>query len=280
MMVVKRDAGRRMINMAIKLLAVDLDDTLLNEECIVSEANKKAIQEAVARGVIVTIATGRMYESAQKIAKEIGIDVPLISYNGAFVKTAVSEEVLMKRCLDEDAARAVLDLFREKGWYIQLYRNDTLYVDKATDDTRAYEERVETKAVEIGEAFYEDPRDILKMLAISDPDKIDYVEETVHTLFAGKVFAPRSMPRFLEIVNAKVNKGEALRFVAEHFGIKREEVMAIGDSNNDIAMLEYAGIGIAMGNAKPRVLEVADAITATNAKDGVAEAIKKYILAE
>lgn len=118
------------------------------------------------------------------------------------------------------------------------------------------------------------------MLAISDPDKIDYVEETVHTLFAGKVFAPRSMPRFLEIVNAKVNKGEALRFVAEHFGIKREEVMAIGDSNNDIAMLEYAGIGIAMGNAKPRVLEVADAITATNAKDGVAEAIKKYILAE
>ena len=266
--------------MAIKLLAVDLDDTLLNEECIVSEANKKAIQEAVARGVIVTIATGRMYESAQKIAKEIGIDVPLISYNGAFVKTAVSEEVLMKRCLDEDAARAVLDLFREKGWYIQLYRNDTLYVDKATDDTRAYEARVETKAVEIGEAFYEDPRDILKMLAISDPDKIDYVEKTVHTLFAGKVFAPRSMPRFLEIVNAKVNKGEALRFVAEHFAIKREEVMAIGDSNNDIAMLEYAGIGIAMGNAKPRVLEVADAITATNAKDGVAEAIKKYILAE
>ncbi len=266
--------------MAIKLLAVDLDDTLLNEECVVSEANKKAIREAVARGVIVTIATGRMYESAQKIAKEIGIDVPLISYNGALVQTAVSEEVLMKRCLDEDAARAVLDLFREKGWYIQLYRDDTLYVDKATDDTRAYEARVETTAVEIGEAFYENPRDILKMLAISDPEKIDFVEETVHASFAGKVFAPRSMPRFLEIVNAKVNKGEALRFVAEHFGVARDEVMAIGDSNNDIAMVEYAGLGVAMGNASPRVKEAADVMTKSNQEDGVAEAIKAYILAE
>ena len=101
--------------MAIRLLAVDLDDTLLNEKSEVSAANKEAIQEAVRRGVIVTIATGRMFESAQKIAKEIGIDAALIAYNGALVQTAVSEEVLMKQCLDEDAAQAVLDLFREKG---------------------------------------------------------------------------------------------------------------------------------------------------------------------
>ncbi|MBO5245190.1 MAG: HAD family phosphatase [Selenomonadales bacterium] len=266
--------------MAIRLLAVDLDDTLLNEECVVSEANKQAIKEAVARGVIVTIATGRMFESAQKIAKQLEIDVPLISYNGALVQTAVSEEVLMKRCLDEDAARAVLDLFREKGWYIQLYRGDKLYVDTVTNDTREYESRVETKATAIGQALYDDPKDILKMLAINDPEKIDFVEETVHTLLSGKVFAPRSMPRFLEIVNAKVNKGEALRFVAEHFGVKREEVMAIGDSNNDIAMVEYAGLGVAMGNATPRVKEAADVMTASNAQDGVAKAIREYILAK
>ena len=118
------------------------------------------------------------------------------------------------------------------------------------------------------------------MLAINDPEKIDFVEETVHTLLSGKVFAPRSMPRFLEIVNAKVNKGEALRFVAEHFGVKREEVMAIGDSNNDIAMVEYAGLGVAMGNATPRVKEAADVMTASNAQDGVAKAIREYILAK
>ena len=88
------------------------------------------------------------------------------------------------------------------------------------------------------------------------------------------------MPRFLEIVNAQVNKGEALRFVAEHFGVKREEVMAIGDSNNDIAMVEYAGLGVAMGNASPRVKEAADVMTKSNQEDGVAEAIKKYILTE
>lgn len=266
--------------MAIRLLAVDLDDTLLNEASEVSEANKQAIREAVARGVIVTIATGRMFESAQYFAKEIGLDVPLISYNGALVQSAISEEVLMKRCLDEDAARAVLDLFREKGWYVQLYRNDKLYVDTKTDDTRDYENRVKTKAVEIGKAFYDDPKDILKMLAIDDPDKLDFVEKTVQTTFAGKVFAPRSRPRLLEIVNAKVNKGEALRFVAEHFGVKRDEVMAIGDSNNDIAMVEYAGIGVAMGNATPRVKEAADVMTKSNAEDGVAAAIKQYILGE
>ena len=266
--------------MAIKLLAVDLDDTLLNEECVVSEANKQAIQEAVARGVIVTIATGRMFESAQKIAKEISLDVPLIAYNGALVKSAISEDVLMEMCLDEEPAQAVLDLFREKGWYVQLYRGDKLYVDVVTDDTRDYENRVKTKAVAIGDAMYTDPKNILKMLAIDDVDKLDYVEKTVQTTFAGKIFAPRSRARLLEIVNAKVNKGEALRFVAEHFGIDREEVMAIGDSNNDIAMLEYAGIGVAMDNASPRVKEVADVMTKSNEEDGVAEAIRKYILTE
>lgn len=266
--------------MAIRLLAVDLDDTLLNEKSEVSEMNKKAIQDAVARGVIVTIATGRMFESAQKIAREIGLDVPLIAYNGALVESAISEEVLMKTCVDADAAAAVLKLFKEKGWYIQLYRNDTLYVDTATDDTRDYERRVKTKAVEIGSELYRNPRDILKMLAVNDADKLDYVEEVVQTTFRGKVFAPRSRPRLLEIVNAKVNKGEALRFVAEKFGIKQEEVMAIGDSNNDVAMLEYAGLGIAMANASDRVKEVAQAITASNEEDGVAKAIEQYILAE
>lgn len=278
-MVAKREC-RKETQMAIRLLAVDLDDTLLNEKSEVSEANKRAIQEAVARGVIVTIATGRMFESAQKIAGEIGLDVPLIAYNGALVESAISEEVLMKTCVDEDAAAAVLAMFREKGWYIQLYRDDTLYVDTATDDTRDYERRVKTKAVEIGDMLYQNPRDILKMLAVNDADKLDYVEEVVQTTFRGKVFAPRSRPRLLEIVNAKVNKGEALRFVAEKFSIKREEVMAIGDSNNDVAMLEYAGLGIAMANASERVKTVAQAITASNEEDGVAKAIEQYILAE
>lgn len=266
--------------MTIRLLAVDLDDTLLNEKSEVSEANKKAIQEAVARGVIVTIATGRMFESAQKIARQIGLDVPLIAYNGALVQSAISKEVLMKQCVDEDAARAVLELFREKGWYIQLYRNDTLYVDTKTDDTRDYEKRVKTTAIEIGEELYRDPIGILKMLAVNDADKLDYVEEVVQSTFRGKIFAPRSRPRLLEIVNAKVNKGEALRLVAERFSVNREEVMAIGDSNNDVAMIEYAGLGVAMGNASPRVKEVAQIVTASNEEDGVAKAIEKYILAD
>ena len=128
--------------------------------------------------------------------------------------------------------------------------------------------------------MYTDPKNILKMLAIDDADKLDFVEKTVQTTFRGKIFAPRSRARLLEIVNAKVNKGEALRFVAEHFGIKREEVMAIGDSNNDIAMLEYAGVGVAMENASPRVKEVADVMTKSNEEDGVAFAIREYILAE
>lgn len=266
--------------MAIRLLAVDLDDTLLNEESKVSEANIKAIQEAVARGVIVTIATGRMFESAQKIARQIGLDVPLIAYNGALVQSAISEEVLMKTCVDEEAASAVLAMFREQGWYIQLYRDDTLYVDTKTDDTRDYERRVDTVAVAIGDALYEDPSGILKMLAVNDVDKLDRVEEIVQSTFRGKIFAPRSRPRLLELVNAKVNKGEALRCVAEHFGVKQDEVMAIGDSNNDVAMLEYAGLGVAMGNASPRVKKVAQVITASNEEDGVAKAIAEYILAD
>ena len=114
--------------MAIKLLATDLDDTLLNDQFMVSQQNKEAIFKAVEQGVIVTIATGRMFSSALPFAKQLGINVPIITYNGALVKYCNTGEVLFEQPIDPEVVGEILELFREKNWYIHLYVNDILYV--------------------------------------------------------------------------------------------------------------------------------------------------------
>ena len=117
-----------------------------------------------------------------------------------------------------------------------------------------------------------------KMLSLGEPDEIQQIQKIVNGSFGDKVFATTSKATFLELTHPSVNKGHALAVLAAKLNIKREEVMAIGDSNNDYPMIEYAGFGVAMGNASERVKNIAQAVTAHNNAHGVAEAIEKYVL--
>lgn len=264
--------------MAIQLVAVDMDDTLLDAALQVSPRTCEVIRQAHEQGVLVTIATGRMYSSAMPFARKLNMQTPIITYNGGMVRSAFTGEMLFHKTIAPHAAGQLVKLFREKGWYLQSHMNDELYVAERTDKTKLYESVAGVTAVPLGDKFYSMQHEPTKMLAIAEPQEILEIQKLLKQEFAGEIFAATSKPNYLELTDPSVNKGHGLEMLAKSLGISRENVMAIGDSNNDIPMLQYAGLGIAMENATEKVKAVAKAVTGHHNAHGVAEAIEKYAL--
>lgn len=266
--------------MAIKLVALDMDDTLLNDDRQISERNCEAIRRAADQGVLVTIATGRMYCSAQPYAQMLGIDVPLVVYNGGLVKSAQSGEVLFHQPVPVDLAKDVLAFFRERSWYVQTYIDDVLYVETLSEKAQAYADYAGVTAVPVGERLFDCEQAPTKILGMASSDFVQEMEAAVTQEFGGRLCTASSKAVFLEMVHPEVNKARALSFLAAKYGIAQAEIMAIGDSGNDVAMLRYAGLGVAMANARPTAKEAAQVVTAGNNEDGVALAIEKYVLGQ
>jgi Cof subfamily protein (haloacid dehalogenase superfamily) len=264
--------------MDIRLVALDLDDTLLDRSRKVSPRAKAAIKAAVAQGVTVTVATGRMYPSALPYARQLALDVPLITYNGALVRAALSGETLLHRPIAEATAHRLLALFRERGWHVQVYLNDVLFVRVRDANCRAYEAIAGLEAVSVGDELWSLKGAPTKLLTMAEPHRIPEIEAAVRELCGDRVYITASRPTFLEMTDPAATKGAALAFLAGRLGIGREAVMAVGDSMNDLDMIEYAGWGVAMGNAAPPVKAAARAVTAANDADGVAAAIEEYVL--
>lgn len=253
----------------IKLVALDLDETLLNKSRAVSPRAKAAIAAARADGVAVTVATGRMYVSAAPYARQLEIDLPIITYNGALIKNSISGDVLYHRPLEPQTAAEVLAVCRDRGWYVQSYIDDVLYVAERNSHARYYEAIAGVKAVPMGGKLYSLPGAPTKLMVIAEDERLPDIQAVLAEHFGDGIYLAKSQSRFLEITHPTVNKGRALAFLAESLGIGREQVMAIGDSANDIDMLSYAGWGVAMGNAAAAVKAVADAVTETDRKSVV-----------
>ena len=264
--------------MAIKLVAVDMDDTLLDGTLQVSPRTCEAICKAQKQGVVVTIATGRMFTSVLPFAEQLNIQAPVITYNGGMIRYPISKEIIFHKTIEADVAGKVVELFRQRGWYLQSYMNDELYVVERCEKARSYERLSGIQAVAVGAEFYSMKHEPTKMLTIAEPHQIQEIQRIINKEFSGKIVAATSKANYLELTHPSVNKGHALSVLAEKLNISRVEVMAIGDSNNDYPMIEYAGFGVAMGNASDRVKAIAQAVTAHNNAHGVAEAIEKYVL--
>lgn len=264
--------------MTIKLIACDLDGTLLAGDKNISGTNILFVKKAMEKGVFFCIATGRMFCSAVQFADVLGLDGPLLAYNGALIKDIGKDEVLRAMPLDKAAAQEILLYCREKDLYIQKYLSDRLYVKSATETAKAYSSKIRVPFVEEGEAFFSLSGAPSKLMLIVKEELRDEIMAELKAKFAQKVFITTSNPRFIEIVRPDVNKGEALTWLASKMGIKMDEVMAIGDSYNDMEMLQQAGVSVATENAEPGIKEMCSFVTATNDEDGVAKAIDRYIL--
>ncbi len=265
--------------MAIKLFVTDLDGTLLPTGTKVSEKNIQAVRDAVTAGVTVTIATGRMYRATLPVARAIGVDVPIITYNGALIRT-LEGETLYSNFLDPELVGEVMDFFEARKWHLQSYSRDQLYFPEYNECAAFYEEAQQMKGNVVGwKGLREHREETAKLLSISSGEAETHERvEAVKAQFEGRLDVMSSQPRYTEIVSPGISKAAAIEQLAKKMGIGRGEIMAIGDSDNDLPMLRSAGKSIAMGNALSRVKEVCDYVTGSCEEDGFAEAVYRYVL--
>jgi len=269
--------------MTYRLIATDLDDTLLNGNSQISSRNKEAIRKAAAMGVIFLIATGRMFKTSVKYLKDLGFDqdCPLINYHGALVKKALSEEILLHRPIDNQTAVAVAEEAEVEDCHISVFIEDDLYIREENEYSRYYQSMsgIDLKPVgKLSNFLNNNGLNPTKMSIIRWDGTLEAIESRLRLVFDGQLSILQSRPFFLEITDHQATKGQTLRWFAEKEGISPREVIAFGDGPNDIDMLTFAGLGVAVDNARPEVKAVAKLVTSSNDLDGVAEVIESYIL--
>ncbi len=259
-----------------KLLVLDLDGTLIGLDLTISDKTKDAIAQLMSRGIIVTIATGRMFQSARPFARELNIDVPIICYEGAMIADPTSEEVLWHKPVPLDLARRVIEIAASHNLHVNTYLDDELYVDSVNERAALYSSIARVTPNAVGNLIDFLDREPTKLVIVGDPDEIDRINDLLKEQFDGSLYVAKSYPFFCEVAHPECNKGNALAMLTERLGIDRSEVVAIGDNPNDINMMQWAGVGIAMANGTDDVKEAADWITGDLAEDGVVQAIEKF----
>ncbi len=262
----------------IKCIAMDLDDTLLSSDLTISAENQGAIGRAVKAGIKVLLASGRMVQSMKPYAEQLHLDVPLIAYNGAIIQEAFSGEILYHRPVPSELALRLVPVFRESQVHLNIYLNDQLYMDELTEWGQKYAANAGVTPYPVGDICQlikkEPPH---KMLGVGEIEAINLIQAKLQEQFGDLLQFVKSKPAYLEILAPGVSKGLALKEVATKWGFDRSEVMAIGDAPNDVSMIAWAGMGVAIGNAVDSVKEAADLIVADHDHSGVAEAIEKKV---
>lgn len=269
----------------IQLLVLDIDGTIAGESNQIRASVKQAIQTAALRGVMIAIATGRMYRSALRFHQEVGSTLPLLAYQGAWIQDPTTQQLLRHWSVSKQTAIQLLDYFEQPRLRsllsVHFYINDQLYVREITPETQIYVERSGIEAIAVGDLRQVLTTEPTKVLALSDDTTI--IDELLGTLrrqyTPAELYLTKSVATFFEATNPVANKGAGVRYLTEELlGLQAANVMAIGDNFNDVEMLEYAGISVAMGNAPADVKAVAQWVAPSVEQDGAAAAIEKFVL--
>ena len=265
--------------MAVKLFVSDLDGTMLPSGDIVSSENIAAVQCAVRAGVTVTIATGRMFEAALPVAEALGVDVPIIAYNGALIKSP-SGRIYEEHAIDPMLARDIITFAQARGWYIQSYSGGVLRYAVTCEESRFYEDSQKITGKAVGrDGMLAYVTGNCKLLLVTEGRAVSEARaQMLMDAFGAHIGVTRSADRLVEIVVKGVSKASALTALAAKLGITADETMAIGDAYNDLPLLKAAGKSVAMGNAFPEVKEEADYETLSCTENGLAAAIYTYVL--
>lgn len=270
-----------------KMVVMDMDYTLLNKEKEVSIRNKEALKKAMEKGVHLVVATGRIYVSAKFYARLLNISTPIIASNGAIIKEGYTNKTIFKSVLLDEVALEMIRLCRKSGLFCHLFSDNTVFTEKIINISSRYnewnksledEDKINIKVIDrLEDAVKKAGNRLFKAVVVdNNEDKIRDIRNGM--LSTGLVSVSQSLKDNLEVMNKGINKGNAIRILCKLYGIDKDDVIAIGDNENDISMIEYAGMGIAMGNASESLKERADYITGDYLDDGVAQAIEKFIL--
>jgi Cof subfamily protein (haloacid dehalogenase superfamily) len=264
--------------MKYKLVAVDIDGTLLNSEGIITEKTRISIKRAVEKGVIFSICTGRPIQGVESFNSLLNLDSPFITYNGAMIVMGKSKDILYEQGLSTEASRNILSIGKSLGTTIIVWANNKLYAYELNERVLDYKQIAKVEPVLIEDEEEVIASGITKILWYDDPEKLDHYQDILKDKLKDNVTYCTSRPVFLEFFDSRVSKAVAMEKLGEHFGIKREEMIAIGDGFNDLPMIEYAGLGVAMGNAPKAIKAKANYVTLSNDEDGIAQALDKFVI--
>ena len=271
--------------MKYKLLVLDVDGTLLNDEREISKRTLAALLKVQQMGVRIVLASGRPTYGLMPLAKTLELGNYggfVLSYNGCQIIKAQNGEILFERRINPEMLPYLEKKARKNGFAIFTYHDDTLITDSPDNEYIKNEALLNNLKI-IREDEFSTAIDFApcKCMLVSDKEKaLIGLEQHWEKRLAGTLDAFRSEPYFLEVVPCGVNKANTLGALLEHLGVTREEVIAVGDGVCDVTMLQLAGMGVAMGHSQDSVKVCADYVTASNEEDGVAQAVEKLILAE
>lgn len=260
----------------IKMVATDIDGTIVKWDTGFSENVKNCIKKMCANGIKVVLVTGRMHCATTHIANELGLETPIVSYQGGLIKDN-DGKTLYKNNLSDNHAKKIINWARKNDIHINLYLDDKLYVEKDNDFVKKY---TDGKFVSYDVCSFDDLEicNVNKILAIdyNDAQRVTgWVDELRKTY--PELYIVKSTPYFCEIGNPNATKALGVGYLAKQWGIKKDEILAIGDQDNDIELLKAGGIAVAMGNATPELKTYATYITDTVENDGFVKAMDKFV---
>ncbi len=288
-----------------KLMAIDLDGTLLNSYGEVSENTRNALKEAKSKGVEIVLSSGRPISSTESLAIELGVDNYLISGNGAAVYDIKNQEILYDRFLTKEQVLNIARLCEQNSFFYNVYTEDEVIASSLSYNILFYHKenakKVEEKRTHINvvqnieEYIKQSGKEKFLKITVCDESKFIFnsIMKRLKEIPGIDVLEVAYMSRkkikdgtkdvdiqyyYTEVTNENVNKWTAIEYLLEKLNIKKEEVLAIGDNVNDKEMIEGAGLGVVMGNSNPKMKEIADVIVADNNSEGVLEALNKFVI--
>ncbi len=261
-----------------RLLAIDLDGTLLTPQKIITPRTYQALRQAISAGVTIVIATGQTLSVLQNVCADLPLSAPQIIENGAIIADIHSGDILHERLIPPEHILPVLEELRNFGLYRAYHTLHRVYVDRNTPRARNWYRPPVLPAVEVEDVASLYPLSCIKVVGIGEANTLREKRRELERIFAEQLYVTQSSFDILEFLHPEVSKGNALRIIAADLNIMPEEIVAFGDNHNDIGMLRLAGLGVAMGNAHEEVKAAADYVTRSNAEDGVAVVIEEMIL--
>lgn len=271
-----------MILMKYKILVLDLDGTLTNKKKEITEHTRETLIRAQEAGVKIVLASGRPTYGIMPLARQLELDKYegyILAYNGGQIIDCKTGELMYENVLDPAVYPYLYECAKSNGFQILSYKDEYIISENADDQYvqhEAFLNRMPSKTVESFLDVINFP--VAKCLIVGDPEPLAQLEPVMKKELESKMNVFRSEPFFLELVPKGIDKARCLAVLLEELGMTPDEMMACGDGFNDLSMIEYAGLGVAMANAQEVVRQAANYITLSNEEDGVAHAVEKFML--
>lgn len=259
-----------------RLFAFDLDGTLIDDKTHLSPRVETALRLARTLGHLITIATGRSCPPTMVFARRLGLTTPIICYQGAVIQDIQTRSLIFHKSLPLGLAREIARWGTDRGLDITAYRDDVIYLEEIRREPDFYERWFGLPMVLVDDLADALGGEVTKFIVTVPPNEAQGVLAEAHALFGDRAQVVRSHDFFIEFVAKGVSKGDALARLAVHLEVPREQVIAVGDNENDLDMIRWAGVGVAMGNAPRSVQREADWVAPPVNEDGAAEVLRRY----